>query len=326
VNPETGKQRVLVKDLDMVWAAEWSADGRWVAYETGGPGGENATALWVVGASQEPRRVATGWSSLSRQLELGWRWSPTGAELVTLHRSRLRTIDPATGETTDIGSIPENVGDVTSPPAWSPDRTRIVLGARGGSLYLIDVGSGGRSRLVRLPGEHLDSVDQIEWSSDGAHIAVMNDLAPGGGRLYVMNADGSSVRVLVDDFTPAGVAWSPDGTRLAYADGSWATGKLRIWVAPMDGSAPAEIGSPTVASCAIEGVNCGGDLTWSPDGSRIAFQIQSNVFLENGARLSEGNGYVLASTIDADGSGDEVLIDELTYRSWDGGSYPPWGR
>jgi WD40 repeat protein len=219
VNPQTREERVLVKDLGGVDSAEWSADGRWVAYETGGPGGENARALWVVGASQEPRRVATGWSSLSRQLEVGWRWSPTGAELVTLHRSRLRTIDPATGETTDIGSIPENVGDVTSPPAWSPDRTRIVLGARGGSLYWIDVGSGGRSRLVRLPGEHLDSVDQIEWSSDGAHIAVMNDLGPGGGRLYVMNADGSSVRVLVDDFQPAGVALSPDGTRLAYADG-----------------------------------------------------------------------------------------------------------
>jgi hypothetical protein len=89
----------------------------------------------------------------------------------------------------------------------------------------------------------------------------------------------------------------------------------------MDGSAPVEIGSHTVAPCAID-LRCpGGDLTWSPDGSRIAFLILSNVFLENGARLSKGMGYVLVSTIHADGSGDEVLIDELTYRSWDGGSY-----
>jgi hypothetical protein len=30
---------------------------------------------------------------------------------------------------------------------------------------------------------------------------------------------------------------------------------------------------------------------------------------------------VVVSAIDADGSGGAELIDELTYRSWDGGSY-----
>src|ERR687887_1661998 len=172
VNPETGEERVLVEDLEVVYSASWSADGRWVAYETEGPEG---IGLWVVSAAQEPRQVATGASMLG--------WSSTGAELATirltspLHTniagSTLSTIDPVTGETTDAGSIPEGIGDVTSAPAWSPDLTRFVFGARGGAIYSVDARSGTRSLLVRLPGENLDSVDQILWSPDGGHLAVL---------------------------------------------------------------------------------------------------------------------------------------------------------
>jgi Tol biopolymer transport system component len=244
-------------------------------------------------------------------------WSPTGAELATIDGSTLSTIDPVTGETHNVGSTPEGVGDVTSPPAWSPDGTRFVFGAEG-ALYSIDARSGARSLLVRLPGEHLDSDDQIVWSPDGAHIAVVNDLRPGSGRVYVMDADGSNVRDLVDYFDPGresgGVALSPDGTRLAYADASGPGGKLRIWVAPMDGSAPAEIGIPPTASCVNKDLLCDLELTWSPDGSRIAIRTY-------------GDGSMVVSVIDADGSGDAVRIDELTYRSWDGGGYSwtSWG-
>jgi Tol biopolymer transport system component len=298
VDPGSGEERVLVEDLETVYSARWSADGRWVAYEAPGPEG---IGLWVVSASQEPRQVATGASMLA--------WSSSGAQLATIRLtaslnantagSTLSTIDPLTGETTDVGPIPEDVGDVTSAPAWSPDGTRFVFGARGGALYSIDVPSGARSLLVRLPGEHLDSVDQIVWSPDGAHIAVVNDGEPGG--VYVMDADGSNVRVLLDGYGGAGVAWSPDGTRLAYEDGS----RPVVWVASMDGSAPTTIG-PLSASCSA--LLCQEDLVWSPDGSRIALR-------------SAGQGSVDVSAIDADGQGDAERIDELTYRSWNGGSY-----
>lgn len=298
VNPKTGEARVLVKDLDLVYSASWSADGHWVAYETEAPEG---IGLWVVSASQEPRQVATGASMLG--------WSSTGAELATirltspLHTniagSTLSVIDPMTGETTDAGAIPEGIGDVTSAPAWSPDLTRFVFGARGGAIYSVDVRSGARSLLVRLPGEHVDSVDQIVWSPDGAHIAVM--IGADDGYVYMMDGDGSSVRVLLDNYSERGVAWSPDGTRLAYTDSSGS-----VWVAPMDGSAPTEIGSPPAVSCGD--LLCNDDLTWSPDGSRIAFR-------------SAGGGSVDVSAIYADGRDDAGRIDDLTFRSWDGGWY-----
>jgi Tol biopolymer transport system component len=168
-------------------------------------------------------------------------------------------------------------------------------------VYTVDVRSGERSLLVRLPGpsgEEFDTVSWILWSPDGAHIAVVNEL-DGRPRLYVMDADGSNVRVLDDDYDGLGVAWSPDGTRLAFADGS-AAQMVRILVAPMDGSAPAETVLP-IAGCAF--YNC--EMTWLPDSSRIAFHTRHRAFV-----------------IDADGRGEAEPIGELAYRSWDGGSYP----
>lgn len=300
VNPETGEERVLVEDVDDVHSASWSADGRWIAYEA--PGG-----LWVVSASQEPRLVATDVST--------WMWSSTGAELAAIRGAStfkpyfsgatLATIDPVTGETTDVGSIPVDVGD-TSAPVWSPDGTRFVFGARGGAIYSLDVRSGASSLLAQLPGEDLDSVDQIAWSPDGAHIAVMNDLDPGDGRLYVMDAGGSNVRIVLHQYVWTSIAWSPDGQRLAYESRSGV-----IWAAPMDGSAPTEIGSP------LEGSRAGillnqDDLAWSPDGSQIAYRD-----IGYGA---DGD-VVTVSAIDSDGRGEPRAIDDLTYRSWDGGWY-----
>jgi Tol biopolymer transport system component len=62
------------------------------------------------------------------------------------------------------------------------------------------------------------------WSPDGTRIVfVSNRAAPRGGttgpELWVMDADGSDVRRLSDTTEAASLApaWSPDGTRIAYA-------------------------------------------------------------------------------------------------------------
>jgi Tol biopolymer transport system component len=149
--------------------------------------------------------------------------------------------------------------------------------------------------FVRLPGEDLDSMDEIAWSPDGAHLAILNDLEPGGRRLYIMDADGSNLRVLVDDAVLGGggeFAWSPEGTRLTYP--SYSDLEAGIWTVSFDGSAPSLVVSRIVAYGPV----------WSPDGSQIAYETDRSHFV-----------------INADGTGDARPIDELTYLSWGDGSY-----
>ncbi len=147
--------------------------------------------------------------------------------------------------------------------------------------------------LVRLPGENLDSMDEIDWSPDGAQVAIMNDLEPGSGRLYVMNADGSGVRVLLEDYEPEGLAWSPDGESLAYA-GSEDGAAARLWTISRIDGPPFTV----AASDSIE------DPVWSPDGSRIAFVGSTRWF-----------------AVEADGVHQRLQIDELKYLSWGDGSF-----
>ena len=302
VDPDTGESRILLDRAvstdplpiamggqvirEEITNVAWSPDGRWVAFD--GPG----AALWVMNSEMEIRRLASA-------VYGGWVWSPTEAQLAMILNSTLTVVDAMAGRKIDLGEV---VGDVTSAPVWSPDGTRIVFGARGGSLYSVDVQSGERSLLVRLPGENLDSMDEIEWSPDGGQLAVMNDLEPGGGRLYVMNADGSGVRVLLDNFEPGGLAWSPDGESIAYATygASGDDGTDRLWtISPVEGM-PFTVAASTYI----------GDPVWSQDSSRIAFV----------GSTADGPGWF---AVDADGAGPRLEIDELTYLSWRGGPVFP---
>jgi TolB protein len=81
--------------------------------------------------------------------------------------------------------------------------------------------------------------------------------------IYVMRADGSGVRALrrggAASGGVAGLAWSPDGSRLAFVTG--AHGNL-LWVMDADGS--------NLARLVLRAGNAESP-TWSPDGRKIAF-------------------------------------------------------
>jgi Tol biopolymer transport system component len=290
VDPSTGDTRVLLSDLADVNSAWWSADRRWVAYV-------DDAGSWVVGPEQESRPLTSGSQPL-------WSWSPTGARIAIIDGSRLSILDVDSESTTELARV---TGDVTSPPVWSPDGTRLAYGARGGKLVSVDVESGEPSVVAELPGHDLDSMDEIEWSPDEARFAIFNDTEPGLGRLYLVNADGSDVRVLLDDVDFAGMAWSPDGARLAYLD-YFGTG-LRIFTQAPDGDAPILLGFADAGSCVL---GCGGPV-WSPDGSRIG--------LRGGAEYVAGDGAWMFFAVDADGTGTVEPIDRMTFASWNDGSY-----
>jgi Tol biopolymer transport system component len=108
------------------------------------------------------------------------------------------------------------------------------------------------------------------WSPDGSQIAFIREdgaLVPDG--IMVMNADGSGGRLVVDAHEPriSGLAWSPDGTKIAYSF-VFHDSSTHIDLANADGSG---------STCCLTGehppFNSARDseATWSPDSGLIAY-------------------------------------------------------
>jgi hypothetical protein len=173
----------------------------------------------------------------------------------------------------------EHPGHVIS-ASLSPDGSQVVYALfgpgyesgdfRDSGIYVVET-DGGRPHPLKKFGRsqwYADGPDPSEttlwqptFSPDGRKIAYVDGMGDWGNGLRVMNADGSHVRVLLDSdgklsdgIGSHSLAWSPDGSRLAF------NGPGGIWVIGADGSGLRKL---------IPG---GGNPSWSPDGSSIAYQ------------------------------------------------------
>ena len=110
--------------------------------------------------------------------------------------------------------------------AWTPDGGEILFTSlrvenaehewRQSDIYSVNVGSGGITQLTNRSGPDGSPLP----SPDGQHIAYTgNDLTTDTyttRKLYVMNRDGSNVRMISDGFDrqASGMTWAPDGSGL----------------------------------------------------------------------------------------------------------------
>src|SRR5919206_2205315 len=124
-------------------------------------------------------------------------------------------------------------------------------------------------------------------------------------QIYVMNADGSRVRLLTRARSGAAApAWSPDGRKIAFTIGARATSTPaddpgKIYVMKRNGTARRNLTRTAVGNSAP---------AWSPDGRRIAFARQSGTSSEI---------YVM----NADGSGQKKLTQSSAFNG-----APDWSR
>ena len=151
---------------------------------------------------------------------------------------------------------------------WSPDGTRLLV-QRGSALYVERL-DGRHSVLLTRHGSGFNAA----WSPDGTRV-IFEGIAPVPGhpafrRILVVGADGRGLRLLPGwavsgGFFSGNVAWAPDGSDLVFAGRTASDERRGLYRVAADGSA-------TPRRIAIRAaVRSPAQLTWSPDGSRLAF-------------------------------------------------------
>ncbi|HEX2269100.1 MAG TPA: hypothetical protein VHH35_06180 [Pyrinomonadaceae bacterium] len=188
-------------------------------------------------------------------------------------------------------------------PSFSPDGAQIVFSVHNADTSFIYKMNSNGTGLVRL--NHLFTAQSPAWSPDGTQIAVVSEqedpeyqtgedlyTTP---RLYLMDTAGNNPKkvmtraqshtdthIIQREFAPT---WSPDGSQLAFIGfTSTASGVTRenLYVVNRDGSAVREVthfenGAFLVSS----------KISWSPDGTKIAFGLNRDIYLVSIDGLSQ---------------------------------------
>ena len=150
---------------------------------------------------------------------------------------------------------------------WSPSGDRLIIrveeapgtGKSGGYVFGVDADGSDLTNLSEVSGSHYDAMPG--WSPDGSQIVYIAQ-KPGDalGQLYVMNADGTSPRKLIEtDFEAQYPAWSSTG-QIAFT--GYRGGDFDIYTVQADGSRLTRVTKESTPE---------NWPTWSPDGSRMAF-------------------------------------------------------
>src|SRR5258706_3924260 len=295
--------------------ANLSADGQYVAFvvwEWIPQQPKKRRRIWLVETSDsEPRPLTRShredscprWSTDGKQLAFISKEIGEGNKEKEKEKAQPYLMLSPEGEPKQICAMPNGVSDLE----WSPDGHYITFLSLEGKEPESDprvITEGRHNRLWKV---HVNSdipepvtpdgftIWEYAWSPDSRQLAVYYSTGPGEtdwyrGQIGIVSADGGAIRQVTQLTRQASaLAWSPDGTRLAYISGEWSDrcrgGGDIFFLHVGGGGSEARNLTPGIT---FSPAWC----RWFPDGQRLLYTAWQGVTQQIGI-LNEADGAIM---------------------------------
>ena len=306
-----GKQQIpLTNAAKATRAPRWSPDGHYLAYISTPVESEHEQVM-VLDRRGGEARVLTSVGD-----EIGdYAWSPDGQRLVlVMTLSDEPTAGPSAG--TKAAKRPKPI--VIDALHFKEDEVGYLGVGHGRHLYLFDVAS---KTIEALKTDPASNEDLPSWSPDGRQIAFVRTREKGADPDGMEAIDlidartGAAARQLVRVYAPNSqrLAWSPDGTLLAYLQGIepryYGYIQDRLAVVPVTGGQPRPLSDTldhTVSSYAFAPDGTAIDVIVEDDGSAYPARIN----LHSGLCTATIKGPFVVSALSAAGGKLAVLYGD----------------
>jgi Tol biopolymer transport system component len=204
-------------------------------------------------------------------------WSPDGKHLAFAKTYSHSGIYVMRSDGTHARKVEDRRGaEYPRWPTWSPDGAKIAFSGFTDGIFVVNLDGNGL-RLVHRPKKGAFD-DSLDWSPDGKRLTFTEVSDFGGAQIYVMKPDGTSItRLTSGPSANLDPTWSPGGTAIAFlsigkkegerCSRRYAVMTMKVMTMNPDGSGKKKIADIKLP-CVPEG------LTWSPDGTKLAFIAQ----------------------------------------------------
>ena len=237
-----------VTDVGKKYTPSLSPDGQRLAFAWNGGAGPHFSIYVKVTGTEESLRLTKQASSI----DFNPVWSPDGRYIAFCRLLKGEPgiyIIPALGgaerrvrktlwEEQEYNQILGSAGRLS----WSPDGKLLAFSDRASrnepasSIFLLSLDSLEVRRLTS-PQRSRSDFDPA-FSPDGQTLAFTKRVWQGTGIYTVPVSGGEEQRIIADDTDHWGVAWTPDGRDIVFANASWPITTGWLWKIPLRGGEP----------------------------------------------------------------------------------------